>query len=285
MSMVGSNFSKPRKFARSLAGAVTTQTSASAGFDDHLMFDRGSAAHVSPQTPVPRCPGSRPHSARRDPGRHRCPGRCRRGGRVDHAGRADDLRGPRGRHLRFRPGGRLAAEDLRRHPGPRLARRLRRHPAGPRPARRHRRDGDRPRGVRPGRRGGRRHLHQPERRSHRPRHSARPRLGCRGRSPGRLRQFGGRGRRALPRTGRRRHPRPAELPGRHLLVRLLLRTPGGEDRTLLSGDEQYEVLASDAHGALVLRRTAPGWAHRIVCRRSRRATWVPPSRSLSATAR
>ncbi|WP_159058909.1 hypothetical protein [Streptomyces caeruleatus] len=47
-------------------------------------------------------------------------------------------------------------------------------------------------------------------------------------------------------------------------VRLLLRTPGGEDRTLLSDDEQYEILASDAHGALVLRRTAPGWDHRIV---------------------
>ncbi|WDF39857.1 hypothetical protein PBV52_25195 [Streptomyces sp. T12] len=47
-------------------------------------------------------------------------------------------------------------------------------------------------------------------------------------------------------------------------VRLLLRTPGGEDRTLLSDDEQYEVLASDAHGALVLRRTAPGWDHKIV---------------------
>lgn len=47
-------------------------------------------------------------------------------------------------------------------------------------------------------------------------------------------------------------------------VRLLLRTPGGADRTLLSDDEQYEVLASDAHGALVLRRTAPGWDHEIV---------------------
>ncbi|WP_370261203.1 hypothetical protein [Streptomyces sp. V4I8] len=47
-------------------------------------------------------------------------------------------------------------------------------------------------------------------------------------------------------------------------VRLLLRTPGNEDRTLLSDDEQYEVLASDARGALVLRRTAPGWDHRIV---------------------
>jgi hypothetical protein len=47
-------------------------------------------------------------------------------------------------------------------------------------------------------------------------------------------------------------------------VRLLLRTPGNEDRTLLSDDEQYEVLASDAHGALVLRRTAPGWDHKIV---------------------
>ncbi|MET9909554.1 hypothetical protein ABZZ74_22595 [Streptomyces sp. NPDC006476] len=48
------------------------------------------------------------------------------------------------------------------------------------------------------------------------------------------------------------------------LVRLVLRTPGAADRTLLSGDEQYEVRASDAHGALVLRRTAPGWDHRIV---------------------
>ncbi|MET8953616.1 hypothetical protein [Streptomyces sp. NPDC004533] len=47
-------------------------------------------------------------------------------------------------------------------------------------------------------------------------------------------------------------------------VRLLLRTPGGADRTLLSDDEQYEILASDAHGALVLRRTAPGWDHKIV---------------------
>ncbi|MGW6907973.1 hypothetical protein [Streptomyces sp. NPDC054940] len=47
-------------------------------------------------------------------------------------------------------------------------------------------------------------------------------------------------------------------------VRLLLRTPGSEDRTLLSDDEQYEILASDAHGALVLRRTAPGWDHKIV---------------------
>ncbi|MFD4598258.1 hypothetical protein ACFWPQ_09480 [Streptomyces sp. NPDC058464] len=48
------------------------------------------------------------------------------------------------------------------------------------------------------------------------------------------------------------------------LVRLLLRTPGGADRTLLSGDEQYEVLDSDADGALVLRRTAPGWGYEIV---------------------
>ncbi|XUL89292.1 hypothetical protein ACQ86D_23815 [Streptomyces galilaeus] len=48
------------------------------------------------------------------------------------------------------------------------------------------------------------------------------------------------------------------------LVRLLLRTPGATDRTLLSGDEQYEVLDSDADGALVLRRTAPGWGHEIV---------------------
>ncbi|WP_128433844.1 hypothetical protein [Streptomyces cyaneus] len=47
-------------------------------------------------------------------------------------------------------------------------------------------------------------------------------------------------------------------------VRLLLRTPGNEDRTLLSGDAQYEVLASDARGALVLRRTAPGWDRKIV---------------------
>ncbi|MFE9440379.1 hypothetical protein ACFYO2_15450 [Streptomyces sp. NPDC006602] len=47
-------------------------------------------------------------------------------------------------------------------------------------------------------------------------------------------------------------------------VRLLLRTPGSEDRTLLSDDEQYEVRASDAHGALVLRRTAPDWAHSFV---------------------
>ncbi|WP_217570055.1 hypothetical protein [Streptomyces sp. GbtcB7] len=47
-------------------------------------------------------------------------------------------------------------------------------------------------------------------------------------------------------------------------VRLVLRTPGGADRTLLSDDEQYEVLASDAQGALVLRRTAPGWGHEIV---------------------
>ncbi|MFD8735668.1 hypothetical protein ACFV06_12155 [Streptomyces sp. NPDC059618] len=46
------------------------------------------------------------------------------------------------------------------------------------------------------------------------------------------------------------------------LVRLVLRTSGG-DRTLLSDDEQYTVLASDADGALVLRRTAPGWGHRI----------------------
>ncbi|MFJ5216268.1 hypothetical protein ACIP98_16285 [Streptomyces sp. NPDC088354] len=46
-------------------------------------------------------------------------------------------------------------------------------------------------------------------------------------------------------------------------VRLVLRTSEG-DRTLLSDDEQYEVLASDAEGALVLRRTAPYWDHRIV---------------------
>ncbi|MFD7876499.1 hypothetical protein ACFV5G_20715 [Streptomyces sp. NPDC059766] len=45
-------------------------------------------------------------------------------------------------------------------------------------------------------------------------------------------------------------------------VRLVLRTSGG-DRTLFSDDEQYKVLASDADGALVLRRTAPGWGHRI----------------------
>ncbi|MDV9174561.1 hypothetical protein R6V09_31185 [Streptomyces sp. W16] len=48
------------------------------------------------------------------------------------------------------------------------------------------------------------------------------------------------------------------------LVRLVLRAPGATDRTLLSGDEQYEVLDSDADGALVLRRTAPGWDHQIV---------------------
>ncbi|MEU3514324.1 hypothetical protein ABZ770_03390 [Streptomyces sp. NPDC006654] len=46
-------------------------------------------------------------------------------------------------------------------------------------------------------------------------------------------------------------------------VRLVLRTAQG-DRVLLSDDEQYEVLASDADGALVQRRTAPGWGHRIV---------------------
>ncbi|MEW2113656.1 hypothetical protein AB0945_00385 [Streptomyces sp. NPDC005474] len=46
-------------------------------------------------------------------------------------------------------------------------------------------------------------------------------------------------------------------------VRLVLRTSDG-DRTLLSDDEQYTVLASDAGGALVLRRTAPGWGHQIV---------------------
>ncbi|MFJ7147544.1 hypothetical protein ACIQVT_04970 [Streptomyces sp. NPDC100445] len=46
-------------------------------------------------------------------------------------------------------------------------------------------------------------------------------------------------------------------------VRLVLRTSAA-DRTLLSGDAQYTVLASDAHGALVLRRTAPSWEHRIV---------------------
>lgn len=46
-------------------------------------------------------------------------------------------------------------------------------------------------------------------------------------------------------------------------VRLVLRTSDG-DRTLLSDDEQYTVLASDADGALVLRRTAPGWGYRIV---------------------
>ncbi|MBK6012330.1 hypothetical protein [Streptomyces sp. MBT53] len=48
------------------------------------------------------------------------------------------------------------------------------------------------------------------------------------------------------------------------LVRLLLRTPGASDRTLLSGDEQYEILDSDADGALVERRTAPGWGYQIV---------------------
>ncbi|WP_406457938.1 hypothetical protein OH768_27475 [Streptomyces sp. NBC_01622] len=47
-------------------------------------------------------------------------------------------------------------------------------------------------------------------------------------------------------------------------VRLVLRTPGATDRTVLSGDEQYEVLDSDADGALVLRRTAPGWGYEIV---------------------
>ncbi|UUU23967.1 fibronectin type III domain-containing protein [Streptomyces sp. DSM 40750] len=46
-------------------------------------------------------------------------------------------------------------------------------------------------------------------------------------------------------------------------VRLVLRTSAA-DRTLLSGDNQYEVLASDADGALVRRRTAPSWDHRIV---------------------
>ncbi|MFI5676474.1 RHS repeat domain-containing protein [Streptomyces cellulosae] len=46
-------------------------------------------------------------------------------------------------------------------------------------------------------------------------------------------------------------------------VRLVLRTSDG-DRTLLSDDEQYEVLASDADGALVRLRTAPGWGYRIV---------------------
>ncbi|MEU6227041.1 hypothetical protein [Streptomyces sp. NPDC047042] len=46
-------------------------------------------------------------------------------------------------------------------------------------------------------------------------------------------------------------------------VRLVLRASDG-DRTLLSDDEQYTVLASDATGALVLRRTAPGWGYRIV---------------------
>ncbi|WP_189785487.1 hypothetical protein [Streptomyces capitiformicae] len=46
-------------------------------------------------------------------------------------------------------------------------------------------------------------------------------------------------------------------------VRLVLRTSAA-DRTLLSNDARYEVLASDADGALVLRRTAPSWGHRIV---------------------
>ncbi|OIJ68852.1 hypothetical protein [Streptomyces mangrovisoli] len=46
-------------------------------------------------------------------------------------------------------------------------------------------------------------------------------------------------------------------------VRLVLRTSDG-DRTLLSDDEQDEVLASDADGALVRRRTAPSWDYRIV---------------------
>ncbi|MFF4500387.1 hypothetical protein [Streptomyces sp. NPDC001401] len=45
-------------------------------------------------------------------------------------------------------------------------------------------------------------------------------------------------------------------------VRLVIRTSTA-DRTLLSDDEQYEVLASDADGALVLRRTAPSWDRRI----------------------
>lgn len=46
-------------------------------------------------------------------------------------------------------------------------------------------------------------------------------------------------------------------------VRLVLRTSAA-DRTLLSNDAQYEVLASDADGALVRRRTAPSWERRIV---------------------
>jgi hypothetical protein len=46
-------------------------------------------------------------------------------------------------------------------------------------------------------------------------------------------------------------------------VRLVLRTSTA-DRTLLSDDAQYEVLASDADGALVMRRTAPPWGHRLV---------------------
>ncbi|MFJ9631586.1 hypothetical protein ACIRU8_28140 [Streptomyces sp. NPDC101175] len=47
-------------------------------------------------------------------------------------------------------------------------------------------------------------------------------------------------------------------------VRLVLRAPGAADRTVLSGDVQYEVLDSDAAGALVERRTAPGWGYEIV---------------------
>ncbi|MGW3243197.1 hypothetical protein [Streptomyces sp. NPDC001070] len=46
-------------------------------------------------------------------------------------------------------------------------------------------------------------------------------------------------------------------------ARLLLRTPGNEDRTLLSDDSQYEVLASDANGALVLRKNA-SWQYVVV---------------------
>ncbi|MGI5138672.1 hypothetical protein [Streptomyces sp. CA-106110] len=46
------------------------------------------------------------------------------------------------------------------------------------------------------------------------------------------------------------------LQGSEYRVRLILRTPGSEDRTLLSDDSQYEVLASDTNGALVLRKTA-----------------------------
>ncbi|MDT9699809.1 fibronectin type III domain-containing protein [Streptomyces sp. P17] len=46
-------------------------------------------------------------------------------------------------------------------------------------------------------------------------------------------------------------------------VRLVLRTSAA-DRTLMSDDNQYGVLASDADGALVLRRAAASWLRRIV---------------------
>lgn len=48
------------------------------------------------------------------------------------------------------------------------------------------------------------------------------------------------------------------------LQNLLLRTPGAADRTLLSGEEEYQVLHSDAAGALVLVKIAPTWAYRVV---------------------